>query len=452
MALEAWTHQRVERGDDFESVLKDVLGPPGTSAAFLLIAVDLIISHWPKSRSAAVPFLACPELVSLDRTRQGQDQIEYPDLFGLKALEKESVGPATRDSLKRRPSRQAPLERLVDFYGVFGPEELRAKLERLLQVASHRLGTPEPTSTFADPGFMARHELNRIDPANWQQREVRREDGSVVRGREYVSPQEEAEHLHALNAGVAAKFASANMRSALLLAIDNPSRSSPEFAAQGVAWAREELALPRNDNVDEDDDGQEFVRGEGIRAAALVAIRDGDDELRCAHGAWAEQVLLDALNAPDDVAHWTRGGLKFNPVATAFAGLAELYRREPTAARLRTLLDIAARKSPAGAHGFASAVAGLAKIDERIPKAIIRFGFAACVKPIRQWDLNEEAAARRAALYAKKAAKAVDDELAWLSGAAPEPAWPNFEPDGSRPRRRRRSRFHWHFNELIEAY
>jgi len=100
--------QRVEGGDDFDAVLKDVLGPPGTSAAFLLIAVDLIISHLPKSQDVPVPFVACPELVSLDRTRQGQDQIEFPDLFGLKALEKEPVGSATRDSLKQRPSRRAP--------------------------------------------------------------------------------------------------------------------------------------------------------------------------------------------------------------------------------------------------------------------------------------------------------------------------------------------------------
>ena len=94
---------------------------------------------------------------------------------------------------------------------------------------------------------------------------------------------------------------------------------------------------------------------------------------------WAEQILLDALKADDDVAHRMRSGLKFNPVATAFAGIAELYRRGPDGARLRTLLDIATRESPAGAHGFAAAAVRLAEIDERIPKAIVRCGLAACV-------------------------------------------------------------------------
>lgn len=439
MALEAWAHQRVEGGDEFDAVLKDVLGPPGTSAAFLLIAVDLIISHWPMSQGAAVPFLACPELVSLDRTRQGHDQIELPDLFGPKSLEKEPVGSATRNSLKQRPSRRVPLERLVGFYGVFGPEKLRAKLEQLLQVASERLGVPEPGSNFADPRFMARHELNLVDPANWQEREVMREDGVVECGREYVPPQEEAEHLDALYTRSAAKLASTNVRAALLLAIDSPSRSSPELAAQGVAWAQEELRRPKNNDVDaEDDGGDEFVSGEGIRAAAFVALRDGNDELRTAYGDWAERFLLDALKAENDVAHRIRGGLKFNPVATAFAGLAELYCREPSSARLRTLLEIAARESPAGAHGFAATAAGLATVDERIPKAIIRCGFAACLKPIRQWDVSDEEAARRAAFHAEQTTKAVEDELAWLNESALEPAWPDFEPDGSRPRRRRR--------------
>jgi hypothetical protein len=55
--------------------------------------------------------------------------------------------------------------------------------------------------------------------------------------------------------------------------------------------------------------------------------------------------------------------------------------------------------------------------------------------------MNKEEVARRAALYTQKTAKAVDDELAWLSASAPEPAWPNFEPESSRPRRRRRRSF-----------
>ena len=78
MALEAWAHRRIEKGEAVDSVLTDVLGPPGSPAAYLLVAVDLLLSHWPKSREASVPFLACPELLCIDRQRKFHDNIKIP--------------------------------------------------------------------------------------------------------------------------------------------------------------------------------------------------------------------------------------------------------------------------------------------------------------------------------------------------------------------------------------
>ena len=230
------------------------------------------------------------------------------------------------------------------------------------------------------------------------------------------------------------------MRTALLGAIDDQVQSSAALAERAVAWAQDELARSQSETLkDADDhDGEGFLSGEAIRAAALVALRDGDDDLICNHGAWAEQVLSDALKANDEVAHRMRSGLKFNPVATAFAGIAVLYRREPTPERLRTLLEIATRESPAGVHGFAVAAASLAELDERLPKAIVRSAFGACVKPVRRWNLSEEEVARQVAHYVERRRKAVGDELAWLTGSGSEPIWPDFEPEGLRPPRRRR--------------
>ena len=434
MALEAWAHRRIEGDEDIRAVLKDILGPPGTSAAFVLIAVDMIISHWPKSQGAAGPFLGCPELLSLDRTRQTYDQIKAPDFFGLKALEKEPPGTASRADLKKRPSRRVPLEHLIGTYACSGPEDLRAKIEQLLHQASQRLGSPEADSTFADPRLLARHALNLVDPKNWPEQELARPDGTKVQGRQYVSPEDEASHVAALNAGAAARFAATNIRVSLSIAIDDPSKSSPEIAAQGVAWAQaEQLTAAEEDENDS-------LRDDALRAAALITIRDGGDELSRQHGAWAEQILTEALTADYDVAHRMRGGLKFNPLATAFAGFAEIYRREPTPARLRVLLKIAARESPAGAHGFAIAAAHLAQIDERILKAIMRCAFAAAVKPVRQRDLGEVESTKRAARYSARISKAVEDELAWIEGTAPEPNWPVFPAEDMRRRRRRRIR------------
>jgi len=42
---------------------------------------------------------------------------------------------------------------------------------------------------------MAEYALNRLDPANWQFRSVEQQDGSVQKGRVYVSPEPEQQKL-----------------------------------------------------------------------------------------------------------------------------------------------------------------------------------------------------------------------------------------------------------------
>lgn len=87
MALEAWAHGRIEAGDPLDKVLGDVIGAANAPAAYLLVAVDLLLSHWPESRTASIPFVACPELLCLDRQRVGVDNFQMPDIFGLKELQ-----------------------------------------------------------------------------------------------------------------------------------------------------------------------------------------------------------------------------------------------------------------------------------------------------------------------------------------------------------------------------
>lgn len=43
MALEAWAHQRIERGEAMAAVVADVLGPAPAPAAFLLVAIDVML-------------------------------------------------------------------------------------------------------------------------------------------------------------------------------------------------------------------------------------------------------------------------------------------------------------------------------------------------------------------------------------------------------------------------
>ena len=195
MALEVWGHRRIEAGEAVEGVLADVLPPPGGPAAYLLVAVDLLLSHWPKSREAAIPFLACPELLSLDLGRFFHDSIGMPDIFGLGALVREPAGPVGVDSLKARPSRRSTLKDRLEHYAIHAPREMRDRLGALLRAAAERLGPYGDGADLRDPRFMAFHALNTIDPSNWQRKTVALDDGRQVEGWEYVSPAGEEQHL-----------------------------------------------------------------------------------------------------------------------------------------------------------------------------------------------------------------------------------------------------------------
>jgi hypothetical protein len=432
MALEAWGHRRIEAGEPFDKVLADVLGPPGAPAAYLLVAVDLLLSHWAKSREAAVPFLGCPELLCLDRQRLVHDNLEFPDLFGLKALQKEPVGVASLDTLQKYPSRRRMFDDLIGLYGAFGPAPLRERLSELLRQAVARLGPPNDQSDLNDPTFMAVYALNLLDPRNWPEVSVVRDDGTQTAGRQYASPAAEREHSERLQQGARDRQMAANMQAAIGLTLDNPSRSSPAFAAEAVAWAQNIAPT-----LEEDDTDAEWIREEAVFSAAMIAIRDGDAELRSRHAVWAHSIFDQALQTKDDTAHRFRSGLRFNPIAIAFVGMIHSPRDAPTPNYVRSLLEVAARDNPAAAHGFGAAASTLAGIDERLPRAVLRCSFAAAIKPARHWEVPEEENAARADRHRQRVQAALNAELAWLAGERPEPEWPAFPAVSTSSRRRR---------------
>lgn len=430
MALESWGHRRIDAGDSFEQVLPDVLGPPGSPAAYLLVVVDLLLSHWPKSREAALPYLACPELLCIDRQRLAHDNFEYPDLFGLKALEKEPAGAVTKEDLKKRASRRLMLDQVLADYAVAGPAELREKLVALLRRTTTRLGPPDEQSDLGDAPFMAVHALNSLDSNNWRKVTVQGGDGTQREAWEYVSPQDEDRHLAALREASRDRFSDANMQAALGVALQDTSRSSPELVTAGVEWAKRAATTPKSDDAVED-----RMRQEAVAIAAMIAMRDGDADLRTRHEAWARQVFAEALQSKDDPAYRFRGGLRFNPVAIAFVGMAHVAKVDDLVGDVRGLLEVATREEPAAAHGFGVVAPTLASLDERLPRAVLRCAFTACVRPRREWDLAEGQAAVRAERRLQRVRAAVNAELAWLANERAEPDWPAFLPQPARPRR-----------------
>lgn len=428
MALEVWAHRRIEAGESFDSVLTDVLGPAGSPAAHLMIAVDLVLSHWPKSRDSAIPFLASPELLSLDRERQWNDQFEYQDLFGLKELNKEPSGGASLTDLKSRPSRRVSLEYLLGEIAVNGPAATREQLAQQLRQAAARLGPPEQESTMRDPRLMVMHALNLLDPANWQDATVTLRDGSTSSARQYVPPEAERAHLEALQAKLAPQNEGIDMRLALSSALDDSTRSSPEFAAAAVKWAK--TATYSDGNEDE-----ARARDQAIVAAAMIAMRDGDEELRACNADWMHRVFTTALGVEIHPAHRYRNGLRFNSVAMAFVGIVLMARDSARPEQIRTVLHIAAHGDPAAAHGLGPAAGALDIMDHRLFCSVLRCAFASCIHRRPKWEETDEDRSSDREKRSQRLDAAIGAEIAWLSGSGSEPEWPMF-PDEEIQRRK----------------
>ncbi len=413
LALEAWAHSRIERDDQPEQVIADILGPEGSPAAFLLVAVDVLISHWSKTMATAIPFLGSPELLTLDRARQIHERMPEPDLIGFEAIRPEPAGPVTLAALMARPSRLNALQALL---GVIAVDESadRSVLHTLLADASARLGPPQPDDTFAEPRFVVRHALNLLDPANWP----------FVEGvRRYVSPPEEAQHLQALQRQATPQVADWSVDTAIQIALERPERSSSEFAEQAIAYAQ------RLSTAADTEESESRSRTRAIVGAAVILARDGADALLDQHEAWARGIFAQAFASTEDMAASTRiDSIRFNPVAIATVGLIHLWRRRRREADRDALLGLAGRDDPYAAQGFGAGLAVIREIEPRLLPALLRCALTAQIQPLDDWDNPEEKKAASQAQYRERVSAAITAERDWLDGSAPEPSWPAFPP------------------------
>ena len=344
MALSKWGKRRIETGESVDTVLADVLGGLDSPGAYLLVAVDLLLVHWRASRESSIPFLACPELLCLDRN----------------LVWKEHVAERLPGRLVENPHpRSAPFRSLIDLlrdYTVSGPPKLRARLASLLRTASDRLGPYGEESSLNDPSFVAFHALNRLNPSNWKQ-----ETDSPVGARvslEYVAPDGEARHLARLENESRTEIDDANLRAAIMAAVEDASQSSSALAAAAVKWAQQ---------APDDSPDHRWIR----TASALLVVRDGDDHVRAPNEEWARHVFGPEIRSDLDPLYEAAHTLNMNPPAIAFVGMSYLLASSRSKADVRSVLDMATRRDCAVAPGFAYGIATLHRIDGRLPRTVL---------------------------------------------------------------------------------
>jgi hypothetical protein len=409
VALRTWALARVEKGDAINAIIAEILGPVGTSAAFVLVAVDLLRSIDNLPLEEAVPFVGSPELLCLERQYNTLDQIAGRSRSSL----------ATPGSAFN-PQRLPPLQHLLLHYARAVNAGAREVLRNHLEAAAQRLGPPDADSNYGDPRLMATLAINWINPDNWSPDP--QDPGRSL----YTSPPEQARREQVLQASVntdeTRDFAA---HTQLLMAVAAPERVDLAFAQTVAKWVAD--AAPDSTRTHPD--------GQDRRRAAYIVLRHGSDATVAEHGQWAIDALIAAAGLPQDPFGSASKRLEYSSAALAFAGLFHAHKRNPSEDLLARLLRVVASnpiESSVGANAVSTEIAAL---DPRLSLALARSAFVASVKPrpSRRFDEARDEAAQRT--HTDVVASHVVAELAWLKASGVEPVWPTFPVERRRKRR-----------------
>jgi hypothetical protein len=164
----------------------------------------------------------------------------------------------------------------------------------------------------------------------------------------------------------------------------------------------------------------------------MIAMRDLTGDERARYRPWAMSIFNVVLQRKDDPVTRAREGLRFNPAAIAFAGVAyasDAVAREQAAALLAFV------HRPTAAHGFIATASAVAGLDDPLPQAIVRCALRASIYATRHWDERDEDRAVRAEQHSRAVDAAIEAELVWLYDGGAEPPWPVLP--GASPRARR---------------
>ncbi|KQW02802.1 hypothetical protein [Rhizobacter sp. Root1221] len=437
MALEAWAHLRIERGEPVQDVIDDVLGPEGYPAAYLLVAVDVMLSHWPKSRECLWPFAASAELLALDRQRIANDKVNGNGIFTA-WVHPEPAGAVRLDNLRRRLSRRTALDAVLFEFGLHGPADMREAMRQALRGEAARIGAPDAESRgMADPRFAAMSALNRLDAANYVPAGADEGGQPII---EYVPPADEARLVAEFREKAQRGGAEVAIRGQLMQALTEPCCPA-QLLEQGLRWATGDASVSQGADKDE----QGWIERTRFTVAALV-MRDGSPEVKAAHGEWARAQLTQAVMRESDDRGFAQQ-LPCNSAAIAAVGFLAAYRDDRAHADLRSLLQLAARRDTGMASVLRAELAARHSLRPELELSLVRLGLASAIYAVPQRDdddsgsIDDYRARKQALEEARKKAEnarlqgAVEEELRWLAGEGREPGWPAL-PDPNPPKER----------------
>lgn len=418
-ALEAWSQGRLDEGVPVNDVLADILGPEGSCAAYLLVAVDVLLSHFHVARDALAPFLADPELLATDRMRRDYDLLGS----GTERLfvGREPNGKVRLADLRNRPSRHVCLFDVVRFY--VDDDPVADRLREQLGAAVEKLEPIQSYSNWVDARLIGRVADNLLQRSNW----IDGEDGNLT----YRAPLDEAAHFEAMEKRRVEVSRRTELEAQISLAIDGGGEHAT------AATARDAVAYAAGGVPDDSDTDTLKSRSTRLVTTALLAARDGDDALLAAEETWIRRVIAIALEEQSDRGRGSKDTLQFNRPAIAILALIHLWVRKRNEADRNELIRLATRSDRSAALPFSIACAQILENEPMLLKAAMRAAFANMARQWRSYDDDEAEHTRFEAERAGVVESAVAAEIGWMDGGA-QPAWPTW-PD-ARPHLRLGSR------------
>jgi hypothetical protein len=430
MALEAWGHERIDANDDPVIVLRDILGPDGSSCALIAVALDIVLSHWSKFEDVAWPFAASPDVLLLDDARYVRDLVGVDD-FNMYP-ESETNGVVSRAQLTLRSSRKSRMTNTFGRY-IFGRKEdigplLRAALEQAFKEIPKPLRN-EDANLLHGLFAVARRAARMADPTNWQDVKGVQADGVEVNLIGYVPDEAEQKQIDARSIEVNTLTSRANMMAAIALAFDDDAKATPQLIIDAVSWAKAEPLSLKVDEEERDFDIEQTERT--VVMSAVLAVRHVNAEDQPATFDWAESVLQKATNEPDEK-RYRAPHVRYDAKAIAAVGLMALYEKSADRALRPNLLKLATSRHASIVNALAGGFKWLRLNDPRFLLSIIRVLLLTSSYVRERYEESENnRLAQRAALIERGVAM----ELAWLESDNSEPAWPEIAPWLVRPRR-----------------
>lgn len=404
-ALEAWSQRRLDDGECVEAVLADILGPEGSCAAYLQVAIDVLLSHFDKSRDALAPFIANPDILAIDHSRSSHDMLGSSiETFGVGD---EPAGKVRLADLRARLSRKVALINAIPNYIDGDPIADRLRAQLGAKVA--KLEPFDAHSRWVDARFIGRFVHDALQQSNW----IKDDDGN----RHHQPSPELLAHLEHMGGQHAEAVSTIDTESRINLAIEGGEQATSETARMAIDYAKG--ALP-------DDSDTDALKSRSTRliATALLAARDGDDTLLGEHEAWIRQVISIGLEETSD-RHWSGKLLQFHRPAMAALALIHLWARQRKKTDRDALVALAARHDCGAVLAFETAVGRILEVEPKLLKAATRAAYSSVTW--RWHDYDEDEALQRAFEDERdaKTAAAVAAEVAWLDGGA-EPSWPHW--------------------------